>query len=360
MKILLAYPAHTRAVDGIRDYATQLVDQLGRDGDDAMLVRPHRRCTLGLSLIRALPRRGEMVLIVQYNPFAWGRWGIAPSLPLALALVRLRRSRVRVMMAVHEAYVPVKDLRSLLMSAWQRAQLRILLALSHGAVAMTEQLAHDLSRGWPSRCVKHVPVGSNLPDERAARHAARVAGGYEERLVIATFTSGHETHLHGHVVRAAEAVVRVSPRPVVLLLLGTKNVLPSEVPALERTVAPGYLDDRSLASALSTADVFLAPFADGATTRRTTLMAALQHGIATITTRSDRTDAVLTATEALAFAEPNDAEGFAAQSVRLAANAMARKEQALAARVLYDSHFSWPVVCAGLRSAINELSKTAR
>lgn len=360
MKILLVYPANAGAVDGIRDYATHVAEQLRHDGDDARLLRPKCGLGMGPTLVRALPKGETAAVIVQYNPFAWGRWGLAPSLPLALALVRLGRPKVRVITAVHEAYVPVRDFRSLLMSTWQRAQMRILLALSHSALAMTGHLTDELSRGWPHRRVKHVPVGSNLPDERAARGAARGAAGYEGRLVVASLSTGHESHLGGYVARAAAAVAENSAQPTVLLLLGKNNVLSGEgVRAVERTVAPGFLDARSLARALSTADLFLAPFADGASTRRTSLMAALQHGIATITTRSEHTDVALAESEAFGFAAVDDLAGFVAQATRMGADAETRAERALAGRALFERHFSWPALCAGLREAIAAVCETA-
>jgi glycosyltransferase involved in cell wall biosynthesis len=353
MKIFLAYPRGARRVDGIRDYATRVVEQLRAEGSEAVLLRPHRGRWLGPSLIRALPRRDPAAMVVQYNPFSWGRWGVAPDLMLALAMLRLRRTNVRIVLAIHEGYMPIRNLRWLLMGAWQRAQVRVLLGLAHGAVATAGYLDTELSRGWPRRAISHVPVGSNLPDERESRAVARATAGYEGRLVIATFSSGHVSHLHTHVAGAAAAVARSSPQPVILLLLGSNNVLSFDVPAVERIVVPGYLDERELARALSTADLFLGPFADGATTHRTTLMAALQHGVAVVTTASDRTEAMLMDGDALAFAAADDPDGFAAEAVRVGVDPTVRKQHALAGRSLYDRHFSWPVVCAGLRAAIN-------
>lgn len=357
MRILLVYPAHDHPVDGIRDYAIRLIEELRAEGDDAALLRPRRGLTLGPSLLGALPRRGETALVLQYNPFAWGRWGMAPSLVLALALVRLLRPQIRVLLTIHEAYVPVRDIRTLAMGGWQRGQLRALLALAHGAVVAAGWLAPVLSRGWPYRPVGHLPASSNLPDERRSRCTERALNGYEGRFVIATFTTGHESHLHSHVAYAASAVARACTRPVLLLLLGSNNVAPSDIPEVEQTVTPGYLDAPALARALSTADLFLAPFAEGATTRRTSLMAAMQHGVAIVTTASEFTDRCLTDGEALAFSAADDCSGFASQAARLAADAPVRAKRAVAGRALYERHFSWPVVCAGLRAAIVAASK---
>jgi glycosyltransferase involved in cell wall biosynthesis len=352
MRILLVYPAGAGPVDGIRDYASRSLEQLRIEGEDAALLRPKRGLRLGPALVAALRPRDDVALILQYNPFTWGRWGVAPSLVLAVGLVRVVRPRTRVLIVIHEGYVPMHGLRLSLLGLLQRLQLRVLLAIVHGALATTGRLTVELTRGWPHRRVDHLPVSSNLPDERGSRSSARAEAGYQDQLVVASFTTGHETHLHGHIARAAEAVAQSSPQPVVLLLLGSNNVPPAAIRGVNRTVAPGFLDARTLARALSTVDVFLAPFADGATTRRTTLMAAMQHGVATVTTLSASTETVLRNGRALAFAAPDDRDRFAAQAVRVATDAPARDEYARAGRALYDRQFSWPIVCARLRQAI--------
>jgi glycosyltransferase involved in cell wall biosynthesis len=357
MKLLFVYPEPAARVDGIRDYAARAVEQLRVEGEDAALLHPDRGPRLGPTIVSAVGRRDHVAILVQYNPFAWGRWGFAPFLVVALALLRAARPRARVLLVVHEGYVPIRGWRSLLMGGWQRMQLRILLSLAHGAVATTGRLTAELSRAWPRRRVDHLPVGSNLPDERDSRAHGRELSGYTGQLVIASFSAGHETHLPTHVAGAAEAVARATDEPVVLLQLGSNNPSPSDVLAVSRQVAPGYLEDAELARALATADIFLAPFSDGATTRRTTLMAALQHGIATVTTVSDSTESVLREDGTLALAAVDDIDGFAAQAVRVATDRSAREQHAHNGRALYEHCFSWPIVCAGLRSTIAAISR---
>ena len=239
------------------------------------------------------------------------------------------------------------------MGTWQRARVcGSCWPISHGAVATTGYLKDELSRGWPRRAISHVPVGSNLPDERASREPARATAGFDGRLVIATFGTGHESHMHALVARAAEAVATSLPEPVILLLLGSGNQAPFEVPAIERSVSPGYLEAQALAQAMSTADIFLGPFSDGATTHRTTLMAALQHGVAAVCTASARTEPMLMG-GALLLAPPDDPAGFAAQALKLGRDRRLRERYGGEGRALYDRCFSWSAVCAGLRVAVD-------
>ncbi|MGA2011163.1 MAG: glycosyltransferase [Solirubrobacteraceae bacterium] len=352
MKIVIAYAQQQAKVDGIRDYATHLAAELRRAGGDAdlRLVPPGRGCAAGL--IGALPRDRPAALVLQYNPFSWGRWGVAPGLCLALAAVRRRRPQARIMLMVHESWVPMRDARWVVMGAWQRAQLRVLLLAADRALATTAVVTAELSRAVPSRAVEHLPVSSNLPDQRDARNAERARAGYGGRLVVAAFQTGHESHLRDHVQRAAQAVARASSDPVILLLLGSGDVPPAGLDGVERIVAPGYLEQRALARALCTADIFLAPFTDGASTRRTTLMAALQHGLATVTTTGERTDPVLLDPEVFGPAIGDDADRFCAEAVALALDPALRERRGLAGRALFARCFDWPVLCARLSAAI--------
>jgi glycosyltransferase involved in cell wall biosynthesis len=352
MRIVLVHPANAQRADGIRDYALQLAAQLCREGDDAEVMRPEPGIGLVPALLRAIDRRRPTIVIVQYNPFSWGRWGLAPSLLLALALVRALRPRATVMSAVHEAYVDVEGLRSAAMGAWQRLQIRVVLNLSHGAFAMTEYLARELSVHWPHRAVAQIPVGSNLTDERASRDEARREAGYDGCVVLGTFATGHITQLSEHALRAASAVAAASAEPVVLLLLGTHNGHASSLSGTAHTVMPGFLDAPALARVLSTVDLFLAPFLDGVSARRTTVMAALQHGLPTLTTQTALSDAVLRDASALSAVSPDDVEGFVARAVELVGDPARREQLAQAGRALFEQEFAWRAICAKVRATV--------
>ncbi len=352
MRIVLAYPTSRERVDGIRDYATRLLAQLRADGQDARLDLVPRGLGCTARLLADLPRGRPAALVVQYNPFSWGRWGVAPGLLLAVAAVRLRRPTVRVLLMVHESYVPMRDASWVLMGAWQRAQLCLVLLGVDRVLVATTAMAAELSRVRPRRPVDLLPVGSNLPDARADRSAARAEAGYDGRLVVASFQTGHESHLRSFVDRAAQALAAASRQPVVLLLLGSSDAPAPALAGVERVVAPGFQQEGSLARSLATADLFLAPFTDGASTRRTTLMAALQHGLPVVTTVAERTDVIFRDREAFGLAAADDPEAFAAEAVRIGLDPALRERHGAAARALYERWFDWSVVGTRLLEAV--------
>ncbi len=272
-----------QAVDGIRDHTRLLEAHLAGRGIE---VDVHlRRWGGGWTAERRPQLAAYDAVVLQYNPFLYGRWGVAPWLPVLLGRARLSHTRPVTAVIVHEPYVPMTDARSVLMGAWQRAQLRGV-ALSADVMLCSTEAWVSLLDGWrPRRRVTHLPVPSNLPDMRGCREEARRAiGAGDDDLVLATFGTDHPSHLQDPVERALEAVAPGRSGRVFLTELGART--PRSIGGAAVTVrSPGRQAAGELARELSAADIFLAPFIDGVSTRRGTMMAALQHGLPIVGTR---------------------------------------------------------------------------
>jgi glycosyltransferase involved in cell wall biosynthesis len=227
------------------------------------------------------------------------------------------------------------------MGAWQRVQLWAL-RLAADVVLVSIQAWTEVIGPRPRRPVHHVPVGSALPDMRAARtDQRRELGLADETVVLCAFGTAHPTRLTRHIERAALSVKARGQEVVVLNLgLGAKPLaaLEGEV----RVLTPGRLDVQSLARWLAASDLYLAPFEDGVSTRRTTLMAALQHALPVVATDGPLTDGVLRSSDALRLVPPSDEALFAEQVCRLASAAPDRAVLGRRARELYERHFAWP------------------
>ena len=105
-------------------------------------------------------------------------------------------------------------------------------------------------------------------------------------------------------------------------------------PAVERC-APRYLGTE-IARRLAAADIF-SPLIDGVSTRRGTLMAALQHGLPIVGTAGPLTDSILLESgSALSLVAVGDRDGFADEVRRLADEAAERQSMRRAGRRLYE------------------------
>jgi glycosyltransferase involved in cell wall biosynthesis len=157
--------------------------------------------------------------------------------------------------------------------------------------------------------------------------------------------------LVGHAVRAANALVEKAG--TVLLQLGAGAPEPEGLSEHVRLYRPGRLADEELASWLSAADVFLAPFVDGVSTRRGSMMAALQHAVPVVGTTGRLTDSVLAqASDALTLVSVDRPDLFADAAVQLAHSGDDAARRGRAGRSLYESTFDWPVVAGRLLQAL--------
>jgi glycosyltransferase involved in cell wall biosynthesis len=359
-RVILVHSDRGHDVDGIRDHTWRLVEELSRHPVSASELRlrageaPGARIGGSLQVWRRLRRlEGSAAAVIQYNPFCYGRRGFAPWLPAYLLAIRAGRRRPVLALMIHEPYVPIVCWRSALMGIWQRFQLGALRLAADVVFTSIEPWTRDFAAQPPRRPVHHLPVGSNFPDERRRRvEERRRLGVGEGTLVLSCLGQDHPAWLGEYVVDAANAIAR-SGRSLALLNLGAHAPrLPGLDPAIE-VRAPGYLEADEVAAMLAASDLFLAPLVDGVSTRRTTLMAALQHGLPVVGTRGHLTDAVLSEAEAaLRLADVGDREGFARAAAELAADAAAREAVGGAARELYERNFDWPVTTDRLLAAL--------
>src|SRR6185295_3262150 len=118
-----------------------------------------------------------------------------------------------------------------------------------------------------------------LPDARAERDDVRAELGVSGRLVVATLSSGHPSHLTSYVASSLQRVA-AGGRPATFLQLGAGADGFEGVPAEVPVIRPGRLSGDRLAAYVAASDLLLTPFADGVSTRRTSFMAGLQQEVA--------------------------------------------------------------------------------
>lgn len=340
---------HRRAagVDAIDQYARRLVTALGADGS-----RP-RYVADGLAPLLAGSSEPAWILL-QYNPFSWGRAGFAPDLVRDLARLR-RRTAARVAVMVHEAWIDVADARSALIGGWQRAQLRALLRLADGVMTSTEALARELGGG-----AVHVPIGATIEPLPLPAAAARERLGLDDRLAVALFGRANPSRLLDHAEAAIAALAEAhGPERLAVLNLGA-DAPPMRVPPGVALSSPGRLDAGELSLRLHASDVVLLPLTDGVSTRRTTLMAALAHGRPVLGLRGVNTDAELAAAhDALALVPAGDRQAFARAAVELTSDPEQLHALGEAGRRLYEARYDWPVVARRVASVLERICAPA-
>lgn len=328
----------TGGVDAIDEYSRRLVQALCEIGVPARYVGD----------VRSLSRNADRApwILLQYNPLSYGRWGFAPLL-VRDAIALRRRTGARLVLSVHEPWVDSYDWRSALMRAYHRVQLRPLLAMSDAIVTTTDALAATLGRG-----ATPVALGTTVTPIDEASAAAREQLDVRGRFVVALFGRAHPSRALDY---AERAIADLSSTAVgdCLTVLNLGDLAPElELPPHIDVRTLGHLDPGNLSRALRASHLMLLPFTDGVSTRRTTLMAGLAHGVPVVGLRGCSTDAALARSDALVLTPVGDRGAFAHAVLEVAVDPARMQALGAAGRQLYLAEFDWPVVARRLRDVV--------
>lgn len=174
-----------------------------------------------------------------------------------------------------------------------------------------------------------IPIGSNILTDLPAKYDRsqwrKQAGANDDDFLLAFF--GFVNHSKGlDVLLESMATLRDDGLPIKLALIGGRtgtsdptnidyaNTIDGHIQQLGLTdsiYSTGYVDDEAVTSYLHAADAVVLPFRDGASYRRGTLMAAIQHECPIITTTSPAEIPTFKHGENLYLIPPDDSQALA-------------------------------------------------
>ena len=326
--------------DGVGDFAASLAVALAGAGVSAT---PLSRARLGTWA--ALPEADGRGIILNYVPQSFLHADLAVLLGW---LTRARASGSAVVLVIHEFLPPRDTLRRRVASLFLGQVLAQLLRRATAAV-VTHQVARDelAALGFAPVPVV-IPVGSGIP-ARIAAHARA-----EGALVM----FGQPASFVPSLVRAIAAQHHGGPAaPVVWLTRSGPEadafVAHHGIDARGLAIRAG-LDAGAISHVLSSSSAALAPIVDGVSTRRTSVAAALAHGLPVAGTDGACTTDVFRGSAALLLSPPGADAAFVAHAGRVArGDDWAMMSQA--ATRLHDEVFGWPRIAA----AYAELVRTS-
>lgn len=307
MKIIFLTRCVPPSVDGIGQYTRNLAESLRKQGIDASIFtstgqRPEEKWIYpvisdwsGGGISKVLKEARPDWISFQYVPQLYGAKGLcwkAAGIPGYLK----RRLNCKVSVTFHEFLSAWKlDPRSFLLAAAMRLQTLRLLSGCDAAVTTCAEYARILKDFPGGKTAQALPVGANIPfwDLKTDEiEKVRQRYGIQNAKVFAVFgrlASFRNTGL------AVESLSRAREQGVnaVLLLIGCVR---SSSPAIfdEMTdqarslgvekymVETGEVRPEEVSKCLSASDVFLFPQQDGISTRNTTVISALAHGLPVI------------------------------------------------------------------------------
>jgi glycosyltransferase involved in cell wall biosynthesis len=359
--------------DGVGDYTYCLASEIAKTRPVAIItsqsdlpapdprlpaLQIHHWDGRGLRTLRPILDRLQPAFInVQWVPFLWGKWGINFALPWMV--VRLRLAGYRVVTTVHEPYVGFERWKTLPMAILQRLELWLLILGSVKVAVSISAWTRMLQARffWRKRDIFWLPVGSNIAriclggDERA--EIRRGLGVGADDLLVVMFNPGGAGKMVDLAAKAWRAI-RLKHPTAILLLIGCQQTDPlsERFEASNRVLCTGYVEPAKVSRFLSCADICLAPYIDGISARRGSVIAAIEHGLPIVSTRGRLTDVTLFDDCPVLLVAVSDEGAFVSGAEQLAGDSVMRR--ALRGRLMefHRDHFSWPVIASPLLAAV--------
>jgi len=297
------------------------------------------------------------VVLLQYVPNAIGRRGMNVGFCRWLLDARRRGRDVRVMF--HEPYFYFTVRRP-----WRNvaAVIQRLMAMLLMRAAVLPYYSSDNWHAYlrPYGATKEavvLPIPSTIPGDPGAEHVREFRARFSPGAapVIGHFGTFGE-HVTDELRHLLPSLLQQHPA-VSVVLIGRnserfKQELAAQMPSTtDRVHATGELPPLQVAAALKACDLLVQPYPDGVTALRTSVMAGLRNGVATISTDGALTEAVWRETRAVVLAPRGRTGALVAEIRRLLDDPGARTAQAERGREAYLRHFSIEQTVARLRSA---------
>lgn len=380
MRIDLLFPAFPPRLDGIGDYTALLSQTLAENGESVRVwtAQPDPTQVPGVSVhsvfnpdhlsdserfLSAIASDRPQWLVVQYNPFSYGRYGWAWHLIRTLRAVRRRCPSTRIALMAHESFVDTSDFRQnsafILMTLWQRAQFFQLGRLADLVLLSTEPRTTRFESWFSDTPVHHLPVASNIPRVATNRNRVRSDLGISSStFVVGLFGTAHVTRLLG-MARTAVRAMHDQDEDMVLLYVGPDGPDVQAVLNGFPVKDTGALPAHEVSEHIQAMDLFLTPFQGGVSTRRGTFMTGLQHAVPTLSTYGPDTDDSLQSHNRRAFVltADDDEHAFAKHALALRTDGERRAALASAGRALYEASFDWPRLSEQLLSYLTPTNR---
>ncbi len=285
----------------------------------------------GLTLLfEQLTLAQPQIVMLQYTPPFYGGQFNRALIPF---WQHCQRAGWQTVLVLHEAYMHEGHLKNRLVGQVQKYVLAQLLRASRGVITTLDWATNLVQKLAPQVATVQIPVSSNIPlvpiqDPRALRAAL----GFEQQdLILGLFghSAGCDVSLVGYLQKAL-------PHP--WLFLG------KIAPKLRGGKHPGYLAPTDLSAHLQLIDILICPVKTGVSGRNGTLMAALEHGIATVATCGALTDQCFRQAQIPYLVPTGDQEAML-KAVRSLRDPQARQQLSQRSRQFYRDHLSWSIAC---------------
>ena len=365
-------PEYPPDCGGVGDYTALIAAALADAGDVVHVWHPGAALARAARLtVHALPdrfARGSRAvldrafldmpgaILVQYVPTAFGLRGA--NVPFARWLLGVRQAGgdVRVMFHAPFFYFGLERPWRNALAIAQRAMASLMVRAGRTVYFSTGNWSRYLRPYGRVGDAEVLPVPATI----AIDPPSSLVNGWMTRVepregaVIGHFGTYGE-HVAAELRRVLPEIWRTRPSARVLLVgdgsVAFMKEMRAAAPRPDSVNATGRLSSEDVAAALRACDVLIAPYPDGVTTRRTSMMGALTSGRPVVTTDGPLTEGIWRETRAVPLVAAGDAAAFAGCVDRIAGDKTLQTAIGAACRGLYDERFALRHTVAALRRA---------
>lgn len=280
-------------------------------------------------------------ILLEYNPFSYGKRGYNPYLPMVLAEIKRKMPGIGVAVMAHETFLPWWRAEWWVMNMWQYPQFYALGKIADIVFVSVETWVPWFSRWFPRTSVRHSPIGSAIPQVGIPREEARCRLGIgPNTLTLGLFGTAHVSRLFDWAGEAYRRVHAKNPDSL-LLYIGPHREEIVKVAGDLPLLAEGPFPPEEVSRRFMAVDIMLAPYMDGITSRRSAFMVGLQHGIPSVSTHGKVTDPTMLEQNDKAFllASRENKDEFCDMVQRLAQDPTERKRIGQGGADLYFSRY---------------------
>ena len=382
MKIALVCPHFPPKLCGVGDYSARLASELKKQGHNVAVWTTASASSADVTvhttplpwnfsklsrITKEISDFRPCVVLVQYTPQLYSpEWlGVYPTLPLWIAGLR-KKTGAAIILNAHEVNYPVEaSLRGLALGIPQFTQFLGMASCADRVFFTYEHALKRASRWLPWRQDKFswASVGSNIEPKLNAGHAQKLRheiGLSSDTKVLLHFGGAHPSRLFSHVFKAAQLIrdkYGHGNAALVFVGISSDKIKASLTSAGYSDLASmaygvGPLPSEKVSEWLQACDLVLAPFIDGVSTRRGSVMAAFEHGKAVVTTKEWSSQGSVPWDQICAAVSARDEQTFAQAALSLLSSPERLQELGENGRAYYEKSFSWPLIAKKMSAAL--------
>jgi glycosyltransferase involved in cell wall biosynthesis len=309
-----------------------------------------------LKILREARNQRPDAFIVQYTPYLYAprTRGVHLLLPLYLSLFRWFFS-VPILLVVHELHYPMHfSLRGMLLGIPHYLQFIGLIHVAHKIVFVYDAPRQLCQKrfSWIKNRFFMIPVGTNIHLRTSEPEMVEVLRQNKNDPILLHFGRAHPTHLLNYTFKVLrDAQNKWGTASIKLYFIGIDSAkLAGELEKARATdlarsvLALGFLSEQEASRWLARATLLLAPFLDGVSTRRTSVMAALAHQLPVVTTRAGSTQRSIPWEKFCAITPAESEEEYSRAALQLLSHPNQAQAMGEEGKKYFEDHFSWPVL----------------